>query len=274
MIRKPVVAGMFYPGDKKELNSMVDGLLEEAMMKVGALRRYRGIIVPHAGYVYSGRTQSYAYTAEIPNKAIILGVNHRGQGEPVALFGQGEWEVPNGSLKCDDEMANFLMAEAPLLKEDASSHEEEHSIEVQLPFLVRKNPSVLITPISMYDYRIETCGELGRAVSKALEKFPDTIVIASSDFTHYEEKSFAEKQDALAGEKILNMDAVGLSEVVAKKKISMCGLGPVATLLFALAEGHPLGLKEGAARKIFYETSAASSGDYSSVVGYTAYGIE
>ncbi len=265
MIRRPVVAGLFYPGEEEELNAMIDGFLSRAFKKVKP-EKYRGIIAPHAGYVYSGRPQAFSYTAEIPERAVILGVNHRGIGEPTALFGKGEWAVPNGQLKCDDEVGEMLLKEMPSLMIDPRAHSQEHSIEVQLPFLIRRNSGVLITPVSMYDYSIETARTLGAAIANVLKKFPETIVIASSDFTHYEPAETAEKQDSLAGEKILAMDPEGLNDTVQDNHITLCGLGPIMTLLFAMPGGK--------AKKIFYDTSATASGDSSSVVGYASYGIK
>jgi len=264
MIREPVVAGMFYPGEEKELNTMIDGFLSRAFEKVTS-EKYRGIIAPHAGYVYSGQAQAFSYTSEIPARAVIFGVNHRGLGEPTALFGEGEWAVPNGKLKCDDEVGEMLLKEMPSLKIDPLAHSQEHSIEVQVPFLIRRNSGVLITPVSMYDYSVETARALGAAIAEVLKKFPETIIIASSDFTHYEPVKIAGKQDSLAGEKILAMDPDGLHGTVKNNRITLCGLGPIMALLFALRGGR--------AKKIFYDTSATASGDSSSVVGYASYGI-
>ncbi|MFH1352281.1 MAG: AmmeMemoRadiSam system protein B [bacterium] len=265
MIRKPVVTGLFYPGEKEELNTMIDGFLSRAFKKVKS-EKYRGIIAPHAGYVYSGQAQAFSYTAAIPARAVILGVNHRGLGEQVALFGKGEWAVPNGQLKCDDEVGEMLLTEMPSLRIDPRAHSQEHSIEVQVPFLIRRNPAVLITPVSMYDYSVETARTLGAAIAEVLKKFPETIIIASSDFTHYEPAETAGKQDSLAGEKILAMDPDGLHGAVKNNSITLCGLGPIMTLLFAIPGGK--------AKKIFYDTSATASGDSSSVVGYASYGIK
>jgi len=264
MIREPVVAGQFYPGEEKELNTIIDEFLSRAFKKVKT-EKYRGIIVPHAGYVYSGQAQAFSYTSEIPARAVILGVNHRGIGEPTALFGEGEWAVPNGKLKCDEEFGGMLLKEMPSLKVDPLAHSQEHSIEVQVPFLIRRNPGVLITPVSMYDYSVENARALGAAIAEVLKKLPETVIIASSDFTHYEPVETAGKQDALAEEKILAMDPEGLNDTVQNNHITLCGLGPIMTLLFALQGGR--------VKKIFYDTSATASGDSSSVVGYASYGI-
>jgi len=265
MTREPAVAGMFYPDDKRELNGMIDGFMKRAEEECPP-ERYRGIIAPHAGYVYSGQTQAFSFTAEIPERVVILGVNHRGAGRPVALFGKGYWNVPNGILKCDGEISAVLKDKISTAGYDPAAHSGEHSIEVQLPFLIRKNPQALITPVLIYDYSPETAAQIGAALAEALKKYPQTLIIASSDFTHYESRKPAARQDNLASEKILAMDAEGLYKVVREKNISMCGLGPVMAMLFALRPGE--------VKRLFYDTSGTASGDYSSVVGYAAFAVK
>ncbi|MFH2083858.1 MAG: AmmeMemoRadiSam system protein B [Candidatus Omnitrophota bacterium] len=288
MIRKAVFAGSFYPGDKKELENMIDGFLASARKNLKARqcppsatadfqRRTfcRGLIAPHAGYVYSGQTQAYSYSALIPERVVILGVNHTGSGGPISLFGDGAWVVPNGTAECDVEFARTLAGKIPSLAADVSSHMREHSIEVQIPFLLRRNPRVKIVPISMYDYSVDTARALGKALAETVKIFPGTLIAASSDFTHcgpgygqlppkgMSAADWAKKQDALAEKKILALDAAGLFETVHDNGISMCGLGPVMALIFAL--------QGSSAEKLYYDTSSSVSGDYLSAVGYASY---
>lgn len=238
-------------------------------------RKCRGLISPHAGYVYSGQAQAYSYSALIPERVVILGVNHSGTGGPLALFGEGKWRTPLGEAVCDNDFARELAARMPFLATDVSAHIREHSIEVQIPFLQRRNPQVRIVPLAMYDYSIEAAEVLGKALSETIELFPGTIIAASSDFTHcgpgygqlpprgITAPDWAEKQDKLAEKKILAMDSRGLFETVHENRISMCGLGPVMALLFALAGAEP--------EKLYYDTSSSVSGDELSAVGYASY---
>ncbi|MBA3065533.1 AmmeMemoRadiSam system protein B [bacterium] len=274
MIRNPAFAGSFYPGEEKELLKMIDNFLAKAGKNIKA-KKCRGVIVPHAGYVYSGLTQAYAYSAPIPERVIILGVNHAGAGSALSLFGGGTWIVPNGCAECDAEFAKELSKNMPSLKTDVVSHMREHSIEVQLPFLLRRNSDVKITPISMYDYSVESARALGAALAKTIEVFPGALIVASSDFTHcgpgygqmppsgMNAAGWAEKQDALAEKKILAMDTEGLFKTVHDNGISMCGLGPVMALMFALRGASP--------EKLYYNTSSSVSGDDLAAVGYAAY---
>ncbi|PIV18935.1 MAG: AmmeMemoRadiSam system protein B [Elusimicrobia bacterium CG_4_10_14_3_um_filter_49_12_50_7] len=276
VIRNAAFAGSFYPGEKQGLENMIDGFLSVVPKNLKG-GKCRGLIVPHAGYVYSGQTQAYAYSALIPERVVLLGVNHSGSGGPLSLFGEGAWLVPNGRVECDDEFSEALAAKMPSLQTDASSHIREHSIEVQIPFLLRRNPLVKIVPISIYDYSVESAAELGKALSGTLKEFPGTLITASSDFTHCGQgygqlparglsaAAWAEKQDALAEAKILSMDAEGLFETVRDNTISMCGLGPVMALIFALQDSSP--------EKLYYDTSSSVSGDEFSAVGYAAYAL-
>ncbi|MCD6310890.1 MAG: AmmeMemoRadiSam system protein B [Elusimicrobia bacterium] len=281
MTRNPVFAGSFYPGGKKELLKMIDGFLVSAGKNIKEKKRpprrtfCRGVIVPHAGYVYSGQTQAYSYSAVIPERVVILGVNHTGGGGPLSLFGEGSWIVPNGKAECDSEFADELSKNMPSLTTDIFSHIREHSIEVQIPFLLRRNPRVKIVPVSMYDYTLNSARALGKALSETIKIFPDTLIVASSDFTHcgpgygqlppegMAAAEWAAMQDAFAEKKILAMDAEGLFRIVHEKEISMCGLGPVMTLMFALSGSLP--------EKLFYDTSSSVSGDDLSAVGYASY---
>jgi len=281
MIRNPVFAGSFYPGAKKELLQMIDGFLASAEKKIKEKkcppRRTfcRGVIAPHAGYVYSGQTQAYSYSVVIPERVVILGVNHTAGGGPLSLFGEGSWILPNGRAECDNEFTEELSKNMPSLTTDIFSHIREHSIEVQIPFLLRRNPQVKIVPVSMYDYSVESARALGKALSETIKFFPDTLIAATSDFTHcgsgygqlppegMPASEWAKKQDAFAEKKILAMDAEGLFKTVHEKEISMCGLGPVMALMFALPGAS--------AAKLFYDTSSSVSGDELSAVGYASY---
>ena len=274
MIRNPVFAGSFYPKEKKELLKMIDGFLS-AVGNNSKEKKCHGVIVPHAGYIYSGQAQAYSYSAVIPERVVILGVNHTGGGGPLSLFGEGSWIVPNGRADCDSEFAEELSKNMPALATDIFSHIREHSIEVQIPFLLRRNPRVKIVPVSMYDYSVESARALGKALSKTIKIFPDTLIAATSDFTHcgpgygqlppegMPASEWAKKRDALAEKEILALDAEGLFKTVHEKEISMCGLGPVMALMFALPGAT--------SEKLFYDTSSSVSGDELSAVGYASY---
>jgi len=257
-IRKPAVAGQFYPGIERDLC----GMLKEMTVPVRRKKKVLGIVSPHAGYVYSGSVAGQVYSnIEIPGTAIILGPNHTGMGEPYGIMSQGKWKTPLGEVEIENALANAIMKVCPLIAEDNISHAYEHSLEVQVPFLQYFRPDIQIVPIVIGGREYNKIGE---AIALAMNHYAkDCLIVASSDMTHYEPHESATKKDKLAIDKILKLNEKELLENIAKHKITMCGYGPVSIMLIA---AKLLGAKE--ASLIDYKTSGDTSGDYGSVVGY------
>ena len=264
MIRNPAVADRFYPGKPEALTRELKTLVEPADKK-GKKETALGIVVPHAGYVYSGRVAGQVYSRiEVPPTAVIIGPNHTGQGSPASLFAEGEWRMPLGPVRIDRELAQKILSHSRLLTPDPRAHQQEHSLEVQVPFLQYFNPGIAIVPICLGWLDYPECQEIGQALARALEGLePRPLIIASSDMTHYETQKSAEKKDKAAIEKILKLDPEGLLAVVEKDNISMCGVIPATVMLIAaLARGAKK------AELVAYATSGDVSGDYAKVVGY------
>jgi len=262
MIRKPVWAGQFYPQTEISLRKMLSGLIEPASEKQNAI----GIIMPHAGYVYSGQVAGLTISkVEIKNTAIILGTNHTGSGEKFSIMTKGSWATPLGEVKIDSEIASSILKESLLIKEDSLAHLQEHSIEVEIPFLQYLKNDVRIVPISISPYaELEECRQIGEGIANGFSKVGRAgLVIASTDMTHYESKEAAEAKDRLAIDAILDMNEEKLYNLVKKNNLSMCGL-PAACVLINVCKR--LGAKKSGLVK--YQTSGDISGDYSSVVGY------
>jgi len=261
MNRKPSQAGRFYPGDAPTLRKEVEKYLNKTVKKQKVL----GAVVPHAGYIYSGRTAGEVYSRiEIPKNVIIIGPNHTGLGHPVSIMTKGSWEMPGGIVEINEALADGILEESKVSVSDEDAHRFEHSIEVQIPFLQYFEKAFRFVPIVMSDYRIATCEVLGKALVKAISRVKgEAIILASSDMSHYEALKVAQQKDKIAIEKILQMDPEGLLEVVSIHGISMCGSGPVATMLFACKD---LGAEK--SEMVIYNTSADASGDTSAVVGY------
>lgn len=261
MIRKPAVAGKFYPSSQQDLSEEVNGYVEHDAVKTRAI----GIVSPHAGLMYSGAVAGAVYSRiEFPRTFIILSPNHTGLGSVVSIMTSGEWQIPTGSLKIDEVLAKRILSDSDFIEEDTLAHEMEHSIEVQLPFILLFSSDVKIVPVTIMTDSLETCKMLGDNLADVISgsDYPVTI-IASSDMSHYEEDSVARNLDNMAIEKIISLDAEGLYETVKKEKISMCGYAPVTTMLHA---ANNLGAKE--ATLVKYMTSGDVSGDYAHVVGY------
>jgi len=261
MIRKPIVAGQFYTSSPENLKEEISRLETKEGSKISA----KGIIIPHAGYIYSGKVAVSTVSRVKPKKRIIiLGPNHTGIGYTFSVFPEGEWEMPFASIKIDTKLAKKIIGDAGLIKKDYSAHLHEHSIEVELPILQYFFGNFEFVPMVCGVAEIKIYQEVARLIYEAVKDISDEIlIVASSDMTHYEEDSATRKKDSIAIESILKLDEEELVERVEKHNISMCGIVPVSILLRCCKL-----LKANKAEVILYQTSGDASGDYSSVVGY------
>ncbi len=276
MVRKPYVAGYFYPNDREELIKTIEkcftsklgvGKLPE---KVYGEKRIIGGIAPHAGYMYSGYEASFIYyelaKQKKPETVIIIGPNHTGLGSMVAIS-YDDWETPLGTVKVDREVVKFLAKTAGIIDINEEAFRYEHSIEVQLPWLqyIYGNDFKFVG-ICMMLQDLETARAVGSAISKINK---DIIVLASSDFTHYEPIDVAKQKDMAAIYHILNMDEEKFLKEVYSKNISICGYGPIATCIVA---SKLLGAKK--ARLLKYGSSGDVTGDYREIVAYASITFE
>ncbi len=263
MRRAPIVAGQFYAGSERTLITEVKKFLSK---DTEAKKRALGIMVPHAGYIYSGRVAGSVYgRIEMPATVVMIGPNHTGFGHMVSLMAEGTWTTPLGVCSIDDILAQKIIKNCdPLITVDSSAHQREHSLEVQLPFLQYLKKDIKIVPICLADYSLEVCRNLGTGIAKAIAASAEpTLVLASSDMTHYESKASAREKDNLAIKDILNLAPESLMATVTSQEISMCGSGPTAVMLFA---ARILGATK--AELTMYDTSGTVTGDDNSVVGY------
>ncbi|MBD3389976.1 AmmeMemoRadiSam system protein B [Candidatus Micrarchaeota archaeon] len=267
-MRSPAVAGMFYPGNKEDIEELVGKCFSEAEKKVDPVSAYSGIS-PHAGYPYSGVSAAATFLSikEIreTETVVIAGPNHTGAGELVALSTEN-WELPTGVVENDREFGEKMLEKADFLKPDETAHGAEHSIEVQLPFLQHLNPGAKLVPVCMRGQGLEEARDVADAVVGAEKEIGrKTVFIASSDFSHYVPAEQAEKEDHLAMEYILGLDTEGFQEENRKKGWSICGYGAIsAAMLYAKAKGSKKGLE------LMYTNSGETMGDYSQVVAYAS----
>lgn len=261
MIRKPAVAGQFYPAEKERLLDEIQTYTEPDAVRVDCL----GVVAPHAGYIYSGKVAGAVYSRVKKRKSvIILGVNHRGFGKPFAIMKTGSWETPLGIVPIDTELANLLASSSRYLVEDPLAHQFEHSLEVQIPFLqVHFGEDFKIVPIAMKETRLEDYKGLGKEIASKIQDSGQILIVASTDMTHYEPQKEAEKKDKEAISSILRLDENGLFNKVKGLNISMCGCVPTIVMLVAT---KALGAKE--AELVSYMTSGDITKDYYQVVGY------
>ncbi len=263
MIRKPVVANQFYPGDPGYLEETINGYLEEVKRE-----SVIGAVVPHAGYIYSGKTAGALYSRIAPKLTyIILGPNHTGYGDPFSIVVDGIWQTPLGDVEIDFELANHILKNSQYLRENQRAHQYEHSIEVQLPFLqVITDGRFQFIPICISHFDVNAYKTLGHEIANAIKTLKkDVTIIVSSDMTHYETHESASRKDKKAIDAIVALDENMLLERVCQLEISMCGYVPTVVMLTAAKE---LGATRG--ELIKYTTSGEVSGDYRQVVGYAS----
>ena len=262
MIRTPAVAGTFYPGDRE---SLVDTLRSITHQTDERTQSY-GVVVPHAGYVYSGHVAGEVYSRlQLPDRYIILCPNHTGLGCPLSIMSTGEWETPMGNVVVDTDLARSLMVLDPNLEEDEAAHRAEHALELQLPFLqFLAGPRIQFVPITLGTSQFDYLERLGEAIAETVRQSEkDILIIASSDMNHYEPDEPTRVKDRKAIGKMLERDAAGLHEVVLREGISMCGFGPATSMLVA---ANRLGASR--AELVKYATSGDAFGDRDRVVGY------
>lgn len=261
MLRQPAVANRFYPGSPDELRRLVAGLLPgDATEKKPAI----AAIAPHAGYVYSGKLAGATIgSVVVPETVVILGPNHHGRGSAVAVS-TSSWQMPGGTVPCDIELAEALLAASPQLTANEEAHRHEHSLEVQVPFLQALQPRLSLVPIAVSQIGYDICLEVAAALVTAIQAHDgQTLILASTDMSHYESRRVASVKDHRALDRILALDPEGLYRTIINERISMCGFIPVTITLLA---AKMLGAAQ--ADLIGYTDSGEVSGDTDQVVGY------
>ncbi len=262
MIRKPAVAGMFYKAEAEELRSQMESLWPHPRPQTHPCL---GAMVPHAGYVYSGRVAAGVYAhLEPADTYILIGPNHTGLGERLALAAADAWETPLGRVPINKKLSQEILHRCEFIREDNLAHRDEHSLEVQLPFLQMTDRPFSIVGLLVGTGDMKIIKGLGMAVAGAVRKAGQKIIIlASSDMNHFENLEQTRRLDHLALQKVLALDPDGLMEIVSRENISMCGAAPAAAMLAAARE---LGAQNAAI--VDYATSAEAGGDEERVVGY------
>jgi len=261
MIREPVVAGRFYPGSPDRLRGMI-----ERMVDSGATREdVVGVLIPHAGYEYSGPVAGATISrVRFGDTFIIMGPSHTGMGQPFSIMTEGTWRTPLGDVEIDSELAGRVLSLSELLKVDRLAHLQEHAVEVQIPFLQYFKADVRIVPIVLAPADVSAYREIGKALSGAIQGLGrSTVIIASGDMTHYEPQTSAERKDREGIDAILALDEERLLRKVRELDISMCAYAPAATMIAAVRQ-----LGASGTELVKYQTSGDSTGDYSAVVGY------
>lgn len=275
-VRKPAVAGTFYPSGAAELAAAVDssythrlgpGRLPDGS---GGSRGLKACVCPHAGYAYSGPVAAHSYLdvsrIRRPELILVVGPNHYGVGSGVAAYGEGEWETPLGRVAVDSKATADLIRLSGVVEVDEGAHSREHSIEVQLPFLQRLYGTFSFVPVSMAFQGKAAARDLGKALAEMLGPAArgeaDAVLVASSDLTHYEPASQAREKDVSLLKHVEALDLDAFYTTIERCNITACGYGAIGSVMEAC---RILGMK---GRVNAYHTSGEVTGDDEAVVGY------
>lgn len=276
--RKPSVSGVFYSSEKEPLRRELKECFLNKEFGPGRLppadqkRKIYGIVAPHAGYLYSGGVSANGYyslsSSDIDN-IILIGPNHYGLGSSVATTMDGIWESPLGDVMINPQAATDIASRSETMQFDEFAHSRDHCLEVQIPFLLYTVGSFRIVPIILTKQDQNTAYDVGSAVANTVrdrisegEKF---MLIASSDFTHYESNSEAHRKDSELIKAILSLDISEFYSTLKTYDVSACGYGAIAAIMIA---ARSLGAVKG--ELLRYATSGDVTGDETSVVGYSS----
>ncbi len=235
-VRSPKVAGAFYPGTAGEINKLLDRILDSEVKKIDyrfSERRIIGCVVPHAGYIYSAyeAVHFFEILRRVPDRCdtfLIINPNHTGYGEYIEVDSSDSWETPLGNVPLDTEFARALD-----LPRSYKAQMQEHSAEVMLPLLQKFIPyEFKVLPICMLRQNPLTSLELADKIRNANGGLNRRLmIIASSDFSHFEHPSEGQRKDDLVLEQIAKMDSEKLYDTVIQNRISVCGYGPIMALM-------------------------------------------
>lgn len=266
-VREPILAGTWYPGQADELRRTILGYLAGA--KGGAVAgELRGLVVPHAGYMYSGQVAAHAYSLleGLPvERVILIGPSHRFDFRGISVDLQSGYRTPLGTVPVDQEFGKRLMETDATIRWVTQAHSQEHSLEIQVPFLQVVFKRFRLAPIVMGQQDPDTCSRLAGALSRLLGEDRKSLVIASTDLSHKHSDTRARELDKEFTRKVEDFDPEGLSKSLSGGSCEACGGGPtVVAMLTARALGADRAVL------LRYATSGDVSGNRREVVGYVS----
>jgi AmmeMemoRadiSam system protein B len=265
-VRPAAVAGSWYPGTAAAIGREVDRYLEAAGV-VSAPGRLIGLVSPHAGLRYSGPVAAYGYgllRGRSSLTAVLVGPSHRVAFEGVAVYGHGAWETPLGRVPIDETLAEAIVGSADVAFEDSTVHRDEHSLEMQMPFLQRIVPDLRVVPMMMGTQSRSEVEDLSQALAAALAGREDAVLIASSDLSHYQPAAVANRLDAVVVEHVGRFEPDRLLERLQTHDNVACGGGPVVAVMRA---ARSLGADRATVLR-YADSGDVAEGDKSHVVGY------
>lgn len=265
-IRESVIAGSWYPGDAETLKREINNYLGQ--VKVAPPKgNIVGLAVPHAGYRYSGAVAAHAYKLLFDQpfeRVLIVAPSHRAYFEGASIYTLGGYRTPLGVVPLDKTLVDTLMRQPIPVDYVARAHSEEHSLEIQLPFLQVVLKEFKLTPVVMGDQSYSNCIRLADAIA-AVCRDEKVLLVASTDLSHFHSHDAAKRLDDKVLERVAGFDPAGLAEDLRSGKCEACGGGPLMTIMHAARK-----LGAGKAKVLRYANSGDVTGDSSNVVGYMA----
>jgi len=264
-IREPIIAGSWYPGNPGALRELIENYLDRATYH-SPLGELKAVIVPHAGYVYSGQVAAYAYRLVRQGnfqRVVMIGPSHRAAFKGVSVSMLAGYRTPLGVVPVDRPFARKLLDESDRVQWVPKAHAQEHSLEIQIPFLQTVLPDFRIVPILMGEQKYDTCLSLARSLAALIGDSKGTLILASTDLSHYHGYSEAMVLDTAFIRYVESLDPEGLSRALAAGECEACGGGPAVTTLLA---AKTLGADRSDILR--YANSGDVSGDRRKVVGY------
>jgi AmmeMemoRadiSam system protein B len=279
-LRHPVVSGLFYPDQKDELESVIVSYLEgiDTESLYLDIKKQTGIdspeermpialIVPHAGYIFSGKVQAHGYALleeKSVDTVIIMGPAHQENFRGISVTLDDAYATPIGITRVDVEFSKRLLEGSDLIVQEERAQLSEHAVEVQIPFIKHLFPDAKIVPLLFGNQDLDTAGKLSELINDAMNSIKKRyIVIASSDLSHYHPSAEANSLDRIVIDDIRNMDSASFYANIKSGESEACGSGAILTgIMLAKERGH------GAAAILCHMNSGEVSGDRRKVVGY------
>ncbi len=267
--RPTAVAGMFYPDDPTELKQQIDFYLKN-LEKKPVIGELMAIVVPHAGYMYSGQVAAAAYTHLLDQEfdyVVVIAPSHREYFKGISVLPALGYSTPLRDVKIATSYCERLIQQNDNIIASWEGHNEEHSLEVQLPFIQRVLGDFELIPIIMGDQNYDNCVLLGEALAKVF-RHQKTLIVASSDLSHYYPALDAEIKDKKVAKRINDFDYEGLWDDIESQASEACGAGPIVAAMYTAK-------KRGANKSevLLYQHSGHITGDHSAVVGYLSAAI-
>ncbi len=266
IIRRSIAAGSFYPSDPANLKKLINKYLDKA--ETCDIDNIKALISPHAGYIYSGQVAAYSYkqmAGQRYDTVIIIAPSHAEYFDFISIYSGEGYQTPLGVVTVDSEKSKILEGESSLIKRSEYGHGQEHSLEVQLPFLqIVLGGSFRIVPVVIGNQSRENIIELGNTIGRIFSG-ENILIVASTDLSHYHPYTEAVSLDKDVIEIIASFDSNRLLEALSNNTIEMCGGGPVVSAM--IASGL---LGADSTRILHYANSGDAAGDRSAVVGYVS----